>query len=107
MTDKEWLANLKAGDEVAVRTGYGYPVYEVSEVDRVTPTQIVVGHWRYRKSDGCAIGHGGYSCHHLEFPSQEIRDAVERKELVHSLENTKWSKLPLDKLRELSLAANG
>jgi hypothetical protein len=101
MTDTEWLADLKPGDEVAVRSGYGYPVYTIEEVDRVTPAQIVVGHWRYRKSDGMAVGHTGYSCNHLEFPDQKIRDIVERKELVRRLAATDWNAMSIEKLREI------
>lgn len=49
---KEWLQGIEAGDKVIRCNGCQK---DIVEVVRVTPTQIVLQHTRYRKSDGWQI----------------------------------------------------
>lgn len=56
-----WLAELKAGDEVFIRTGYGYGSYSRHTIDKVTATQIVVGYGRFNREDGSMRGRSSYS----------------------------------------------
>lgn len=59
MTDnKEWLANLKAGDKVLVSLGNGWGKrIQLDEVERVTKTQVVLKSnvRRFRRDDGRQI----------------------------------------------------
>lgn len=57
MTD---LCDLKAGDHVVVVSPYGSG-YTVAVVDRVTPTQIVVGGCKYNKAMGREVGSSGWA----------------------------------------------
>lgn len=53
MNRTEWLAQLKAGDEVAVvYGGYRKDRAEIKAVDHATATQIVIGPRRFRRTDG-------------------------------------------------------
>ena len=75
MSDRtqEWLVGLQIGDEVAVRPRY-CGLTAISRVERVTPTLVIAGGTRYRKSDGREPG-DGYGKQSLCIPTQEIRDA--------------------------------
>lgn len=54
----EYLAGLKPGDFVVVDLSrYGATTAVRRQIDRLTPTQIVVGQDRFRRSDGKGIGY--------------------------------------------------
>lgn len=57
MNIKEWTDTLKPGDLVLV-DGFNE---HIEKVVRLTPTQVVVGVNRFRRSDGRVIGGGGRS----------------------------------------------
>ena len=86
MDDKEWLAGLKAGDEVVVSSGYVQRVPAIHRVTRVTGTLVIVGASRYRKSDGYAPGNG-YHRGRIVQPTPERRDIAEEKMLRARLES--------------------
>lgn len=105
MSDKEWLAGLKAGDEVAVFSGYVHRYPRVARVDRVTATLVMVDGGRYRKSDGWAPGNG-WSRSYITELTQEHRDQVEEKTLRDQLEELVRSKdTTLAALRAANAAA--
>lgn len=72
----EWLDNLKAGDEVALFSGFIQRVPQIKCVERVTATQIIVGSSRFRRKDGYAPG-GGYGRPRITEATQEYRDLAE------------------------------
>ena len=47
------LYDIKVGDKLIL---YEDTVLSLTTVDRVTPTQIVVGYYSYRKRDGYRVG---------------------------------------------------
>ncbi len=54
------LGSVKVGDYIAWTT-IGDSV-SVVRVERVTPTQVITGAWRWRISDGGLVGARGYDC---------------------------------------------
>lgn len=90
--EREWLAGLKVGDEVAISGGF-HPV--VAHIARETPAFWIAAGNRYSKSDG--RGHG---CRGRLFElSQDIKDDAETRRLRHELDGISWSKRPLAVLR--------
>lgn len=51
------LSDLKAGDLVVECGRYGF-AYNIVRVDRVTPTQAVIGNKKFRLSGGYEVGSG-------------------------------------------------
>ena len=48
-----WLEELKAGSQVIVER---YPDDCLTEIERTTKTQLIIGNMRFRKSDGGLVG---------------------------------------------------
>lgn len=94
--EQEWRDNLKAGDPVAVWDGWHHSLHKV---DRVTTTQIVVGHSKYRRGDGHMIGGGAWSRHSLKEPTPEVIGEMREKADRMALGRIEWSKLPIETVR--------
>lgn len=78
MTDSEWLAGLKVGDEVAVpRRWDGYDVYPVRHA---TKTRITAGYSTYRRKDGWEVGANRYG--RITPVTDEIRSDIRHREAV-------------------------
>lgn len=96
------LSDLKAGDEVAVKASGYYQVHERHTITRVTPTQIVIGPNRYRKSDGYRIGDGtGWGTIRAYVITDEIRAEIRKKELVDCMKGQNWSVYTIEALAEI------
>lgn len=57
MTSEEmraWLDGLKVGDEVAIRSGRDN--VRIAKVTHLTPTQVVINCYRFRRDDGRKLG---------------------------------------------------
>ena len=99
MKDKyDWLQSLSIGDEVVFQSRYDN---RIEKVTKVTPTQIVVGKSRFKKSSGYEIGGSRWSILHLVKPTEEIRGGIEHARLADRLKNMDFKKLSLDRLREI------
>src|SRR5689334_6788847 len=108
----QWLRSLRPGHKVAVQKSGSATGYDVYEVARVTPTQIVVNHnsaveYRYSKKDGERIG-GRSSWHFprgIEPVTPKIMEVVELKALREWLldlgDRNRNGKLSLKTLRAL------
>jgi hypothetical protein len=100
----QWLRSLRPGQKVAVRNSGSAEGYEIYEVARITPTQIVVNHnsaleYRYSKKDGERIG-GRSSWHFprgIEPVTPKIMETVELSRM-----RTWFADLP-DSNKKLSL----
>ena len=102
MTNQEWLSNLKVGDYVlldATRNLGG--AISIRKVDRLTKTQIIVGHTKFRRSDGRQIGVGGWTTTLIVEPTQERKLEVENAILVSKLKAIKWADYPVEILRQV------
>lgn len=99
---KMTLSDLKAGDEVVVKASGYYQVYERHTITRVTPTQIVIGPNRYRKSDGYRIGDGtGWGTIRAYVITDEIRAEIRYRELVNHMKGQNWNSYPVQILEEI------
>lgn len=100
--NKEWLANLKVGDEVVVDSSTSLcGGLSIVKVERLTKTLISVSDGRrYRRSDGIAPG-DGYSRSHIEEPTDEIREKIRRQKSATWLSRVKWDQLPTQTLSQV------
>lgn len=87
MIYNEWLSGLKVGDKVMVAYD-GIP--SVSKVDKVTPTQIVVGNHRYSVKSGSVCGDTGWRTLHLEEPTEEALAEMRNRIRRDALRQTTW-----------------
>ncbi len=77
------LENIKIGDIVIFSTNDGYQTI-VGKVTRVTPKQLEVGSYKFRKKDGSMVGN---NYNHCRFATEkDIAD--EMKKYRNSLRNT-------------------
>lgn len=103
----EWLAQLKANDEVILTHGGWSSRHTLHVVDRTTATQVLlVGcpNTRFSRKDGRAIGGNRYSTSRIEEPTQELRQKAERQELEDWMARIKPSELTLEQLRAMRQA---
>lgn len=96
----EWRSALSIGDEIALHT-YHPKRYDIRKITKITKTQIVVGHWRFRKNTGLAIGQDIYSSTEIIPVTQEIRESVRRESLLHSLRNIAWANYSTETLQDI------
>lgn len=103
MESSEWLAGLKAGDEVAVGDPYYTEHMRLATVEKRTKTQIVVAGetYRYNARTSSKIGGSDWSRDRITRPTQEIRDAIERRNLQNAIESTHMDRVALDTLRQV------
>lgn len=81
--DPQWLAGLKAGDEVVVINARQNR--SIFTIKKITLTQVVVHNTlRFRRKDGSEIGRGSYIRCSLEPVTQNDRDAAEAERLRQS-----------------------
>jgi hypothetical protein len=107
--DKDWLQELKPGDEVAVDHGRRRII---EEVERVTATQIVVGGTRFNRQTGDAIGVKGRwsSSARLKPATDKERAEIEHLDLARRLgwmEVGDWHSVPVEKLRAVVTILDG
>jgi len=80
------LENVQAGDEL-VRTWNRKK--DLVTVDRVTKTQIVIGHGRYRKRDGFQVGSSRFNRGYLRLPVagevEQLQEQVRHNRLCHMI----------------------
>lgn len=102
-----WLDSLKPGDEVAVTFGYTSAHAIVATVSRTTPTQVIVGHSRYRRSDGYMVGDSGdWSRASIQPVTDAIRESATRAKLIASIGGTSLKALSTDQLRRITDIVN-
>lgn len=103
--DSEWLASLKAGDEVLVS---GLYEGRLATVERVTATQVVIDNARrFRRTSGLLVGGSSWSMTSIREPTQADRDALEMRELRAEVEAYAKSKAAtLDTLRAMRACMN-
>jgi hypothetical protein len=100
----EWLLSLKEGDEVATAVRYTHPArYRFARVTKLTPTQIVVGSSRYRKTDGGLVGGDSWDNEAIQEPTDTMRERNREHADRHRLNEAKdgFHKLPIETVRAL------
>ena len=101
----DWSINIKPGDQVAMRRGYGYATHSILTVDRVTASQVIAGNLRFRKDTRRLVGNSSqWESITMHPVTQEIRDAVESRELRDWLNGLLRTNQPLDVMRAMKAA---
>lgn len=100
-----WLAHLKPGNEVLVKTSRSRTI---CKVERLTPTQIIINNaFRFRRSDGEEHGGQPYNRRTLEQVEPEDLDRREAQQLAKRLTTSldlhlkNARLLPLETLRQM------
>lgn len=100
----DWLANLKAGDEVIVR-GNRLAGDHLRRIDKITATTIKVGTTYYRKSDGMAKGGSTWARTHIAEPSADDVAKIRRRDLCRYIASQEArlfrSAVPLETLESI------
>lgn len=94
--------SIKEGDEIIVNPSYGLPI-QLHTVCRTTKTQIIVGQWRFRRSNGYRIGDSSFHQAVLLHPTPELRERIARIALIRFiLDNPyKLDHVPMESLQNL------
>jgi hypothetical protein len=101
--ESNWLSELKAGDTVIVDSGASYIEGSVENVEKVTATQIVVGRFRYRKTDGRQMGNTSRWKHpRLLPPNKDKVRNIRRKQLARGIVHNDLSELTLEQLETIT-----
>lgn len=105
---KEWLENIKQGDEVIVASNGPGRGTAVCRVERLTRTQIIVAGLKFRKGDGIQIGGDKYWYCTLHQATPELKAEVveknRRQRIINRLETIRWKDVSteiLEKIAEL------
>jgi len=106
--DKQWLNELKAGDDVLIRGSRELSAQRIAKVDRTTATQVIVGNARYRRKDGFQMGleNSWYSVW-LAPVTQEVRDALRCESMAKYINRADLSHLRLDQLTAIMKIIRG
>lgn len=83
--ERNWLADLKAGDTVVEQFGGMYARLRVATVERATATLVIVNGQKYRRADGRKQGATGYHPPRLCEATAEMVDRVERQKLTGAI----------------------
>lgn len=75
------LENVHVGDSVIVTTAFGRS-REVSDVDRETKTQLIVGGRKFRRQDGETVAGGGFNSTSISVPRKGEIQAVKEERAV-------------------------
>lgn len=90
---------MKVGDKVFIDGGYRK---SVGVIDHETATQWVIGHQRFRKSDGLLIGQSDrYISTHISELTQQDIDNFKHARLANTLKTTDFSKQSLETLEAI------
>lgn len=104
MSREEWLKTLKAGDEVDCGQ-------QIKRVERVTPTQIVIGKGnqeiRFDRQEGRQRGGNSYRRLWLHQVTPELRAKYEHRDLAMWLRYLQHEKLTLAQLRAIKAVIEG
>jgi hypothetical protein len=104
----EWLAGLKAGDQVVVdHGGSWHSTRKLYAVEKTTATQIVIGATRYRRKDGCEVG--DHYRGRIIKPTAEVLEAMQQEKreslanaALRAFDYNVWRDWPLERKEKLA-----
>lgn len=104
------LKDLKVGDKVIIYSEYGNR--DVSAIERITKTLVVVKGNKYRKSDGFRYGNVLYTSDRIEAPKDEeqkkrIELEYRKKIIIHRIHNLNLNDYPLEVLEKVYIELGG
>ena len=101
-----WLNNLRPGDEVVVHGTYQRDC--IKKIDRITKTLFIIGHLRIKRNTGTTSS--DYRVTSIsqvtDAKCRQIQRAKERAIILKEIDQTTFSDLNLEKLKEISLVIN-
>lgn len=108
MTDNQWLASLKVGDEVAICCDYGRR-WIIRRVAKTTATQIVVDNYsRFRRTNGVLVGkQDSFNRQSLHQVTDQIRESIKTESYVNGIRRFAGKfrgmtdSLPLEELQQI------
>ena len=80
-----WLEELKAGDEVAIRPSGVGSSYRLAVVEGATKLHVLVEGSKYRKNNGSLVTESKWCREYLEQPTAQIRDSIKRERLLSEI----------------------
>lgn len=100
-TPKDWLSNLKVGDEIAVWQ-YRYP--EIRTIERLTPTQLVLdgGTLKFNRTTGNRVSSDKWISLTIGPVTDDVKETVDRAKAIRQLRSIDWSLLPTPLLLQMS-----
>lgn len=99
--DYDWLNELKTGDKVIVKTGYYGS--DLKKVEKITPTQIVVGGSRFRKKDGYLMGANDIWCTTKLHPATEYEvNKIIYKKLRSKIKQRNFDSVSDEKIKQIA-----
>lgn len=104
------LKDLKVGDKVIIYSVYGNR--DVSAIERITKTLVVVNNIKYRKSDGFASGESYIFSRIIEIPKDEeqiktIKLEYRKRIIIHRIHNLNLNDYPLEVLEKVYIELGG
>lgn len=85
------INELQVGDRVAIY--YTGILREISNIERVTKTQYVIGNLRFSRIDGSQVGGDSYSRYNVTPLTHEIEQEVKRRRAIKFLSDLEWSRV--------------
>lgn len=96
------LADLKAGDEVAIEHGYSNISYRIVKIEKVTPSgQIVVQSGLRFSSDGVELGANKFRRDRLYPITDKIRASIQRDSDISYIQRVHWKTVNNDQLTRI------
>ena len=97
------LQSLKEGDQVLIYIGVGAEP-GIRKIDRLTPTQVVIGNDKFNRKTGEKIGsQDRWSRTRIAAPKEgqieQITNVWKRRLLAHKVGTIKWDTLPAETLQ--------
>lgn len=103
--EKEWLAALTVGAQVAIYRGYASRTPDVAKITRGTSRYWWIGeHQRFRKDNGRGVGGSTWHKSWLAEPTPDIFEARDRNVMTQRLAAVRWNALSTDALRGIIAA---
>lgn len=100
MTDQDFLASLKEGSRVIIKTTYlSYkPTYDIATVLKITPTGLIRVDITNKPFKNGMMSIGDYF-HRLIPVTDELVEFIERSKIVKICEECDWKRMSIEKLR--------
>lgn len=96
------LKDLVAGDKVLVT---GMSCRRITEIDKVTKTQIVVSNTRFRRDSGWQCGGDRWNVKRISVPTEkeisEIKEEILRKKLIFAISSSDFKHLSIAELEQV------
>lgn len=101
------LENVKVGDLLILRRGFGHYSTRLEKVERITKTGLVVTQTGYFNRSGRLRGEQGYERTTAWPASQDDIEGVNRDLCIRELKNFTWEKLSAQKIKAIMAQIKG